>query len=116
MGAKLVTALFNTLMGMGTVFVVLILISLVISLFKYIPMITAKMEMHKKRKAGEKTKQDTERPAPQRPILTPELEEEEMDEGELVAVITAAIAAASGGAVSADRLVVHSIRRVKRHR
>lgn len=116
MGAKLLTALLNTLMGMGTVFMVLILISLVISLFKYIPMLTAKMEMRKKQKEDKKSQPETGRPAPQRPVLTPEPEEEELDEGELIAVITAAIVAASGGAVSADRLVVRSIRRVKRHR
>ena len=38
-----------------------------------------------------------------------------VDDGELVAVITAAIMAANGGAaVSADKLVVRSIKRVKR--
>ena len=42
-------------------------------------------------------------------------EEELVDDGELVAVITAAIMAANGGAaVSADKLVVRSIKRVKR--
>ena len=43
------------------------------------------------------------------------IEEELVDDGELVAVITAAIMAANGGAaVSADKLVVRSIKRVKR--
>ena len=89
-------ALLNTLMGMGTVFAVLIFISLLISLFVYIPSI--------------------ERPAPKRPILEEVVEEEELvDDGELVAVITAAIMAANGGAaVSTDKLVVRSIKRVKR--
>ena len=56
------------------------------------------------------------RPAPKRPILEEVVEEEELvDDGELVAVITAAIMAANGGAaVSADKLVVRSIKRVKR--
>ena len=37
MSDKLMTALLNTLMGMGTVFLVLIFISLIISLFVYVP-------------------------------------------------------------------------------
>ena len=38
-----VKALLNTLMGMGTVFVVLIFISLLISLFVYIPVLEKKI-------------------------------------------------------------------------
>lgn len=105
-------ALLNTLMGMGTVFVVLIFISLLISLFVYIPSIERALKNRsskKERKAAQEA-----RPAPKRPILE-EPEEELVDDGELVAVITAAIMAASAGtAVSADKLVVRSIKRVKR--
>ena len=101
-------ALLNTLMGMGTVFAVLIFISFLISLFKYIPAIQNAF--------GKKKAAQEERPAPKRPILEEVVEEEELvDDGELVAVITAAIMAANGGAaVSADKLVVRSIKRVKR--
>ena len=97
-------ALLNTLMGMGTVFAVLIFISLLISLFVYIPSI----ERALKNRSTKKEKK--------RPILEEVVEEEELvDDGELVAVITAAIMAANGGAaVSADKLVVRSIKRVKR--
>lgn len=104
-------ALLNTLMGMGTVFAVLIFISLLISLFVYIPSI----ERALKNRSSKKEKK-AERPAPKRPILEEVVEEEELvDDGELVAVITAAIMAANGGAaVSADKLVVRSIKRVKR--
>ena len=108
-------ALLNTLMGMGTVFAVLIFISLLISLFVYIPSIERALKNRSSRK--EKRAAQEERPAPKRPIIEEAAEEEEelLDDGELVAVITAAIMAASSGtAVSADKLVVRSIKRVKR--
>ena len=104
----------NTLLGMGTVFAVLIFISLLISLFVYIPSIERALKNRSSKK--EKKAAQEERPAPKRPILEEVVEEEELvDDGELVAVITAAIMAANGGAaVSADKLVVRSIKRVKR--
>lgn len=108
-------ALLNTLMGMGTVFAVLIFISLLISLFVYIPSIERALKNRSSRK--EKRAAQEERPAPKRPIIEEAAEEEEelVDDGELVAVITAAIMAVSSGtAVSADKLVVRSIKRVKR--
>ena len=108
-------ALLNTLMGMGTVFAVLIFISFLISLFVYIPSIERAIKNRSSKK--EKKAAQEGRPAPKRPILEePAMEEEELvDDGELVAVITAAIMAASAGtAVSADKLVVRSIKRVKR--
>lgn len=115
MAAKMMTALLNTLMGMGTVFIVLIFISLVISLFKYIPEIQVRLNNRKQRKneaerqeALEKTKT-----APKRPILEEEENEELVYDGELAAVIMAAILASAGGTMSADRLVVRSIKRVK---
>lgn len=90
----------NTLLGMGTVFVVLILISLIISCFTFIPRIQA---------AFAKKPQQEEKPAAvPAPVLT--VEEEEEDDLELVAVIAAAIAA-SEGAASADGFVVRSIRK-----
>ncbi|MCD8019462.1 MAG: OadG family protein [Clostridiales bacterium] len=111
------TAVFNTLIGLCTVFVVLIVISLIISLFKYIPALEMKM---KNLTSGSKKKSsEEERKPPQRPVIVeeePEEEEELVDDGELVAVIMAAIVASSGGAVSADKLVVRSIRRMKRNR
>ena len=106
-------ALLNTLMGMGTVFAVLIFISLLISLFVYIPSIERALKNRSSRK--EKRAAQEEKPAPKRPIIEEAEEEELVDDGELVAVITAAIMAASSGtAVSADKLVVRSIKRVKR--
>lgn len=99
----------NTALGMGTVFVVLIFISLVISLFKFLPALTAK-----------KAKVPEPKPAAATPVAAPVAKKEEnlMNDAELVAVITAAIYAATsaGGslATSKDRLIVRSIKRAKR--
>ena len=111
------SALLNTLMGMGTVFCVLIVISLIISLFKYIPSLERKIKnfsFRKKSSLEAEQSQNEAKKVPKRPVL--EEEEELVDDGELVAVILAAIAASSGGAVSADRLVVRSIKRVRNRR
>lgn len=43
--ANIATAFANTLMGMGTVFVMLIFISLLISLFGYIPKLEEKIKI-----------------------------------------------------------------------
>ncbi|MBP3901317.1 MAG: OadG family protein [Blautia sp.] len=92
----------NTLMGLGTVFIMLIFLSFVISLFKYIP------NGSKKKPAEEPA------PAPVR-AAAPEPEYvEETDDQELVAVIAAAIAAAEG--TTPDGFVVRSIRRAGRSR
>ena len=91
----------NTILGMGTVFVVLIFISILISLFKYIPVLEAKF---KKQPAVEQKAA----PAPEAPVVVEE-DEDATDDLELVAVIAAAIAAAEG--TSTDGFVVRSIRR-----
>lgn len=102
-GEKMTKAAMNTLMGMGTVFLVLIFISLLISCFKYIRVFEDRM----------KAKQAAAAPAPApapAPAAAPVAEEEELaDDLELVAVITAAIAAATNS--STDGLVVRSIKR-----
>ena len=89
----------NTLMGMGTVFLVLIFISLLISCFKFIPQIMDKLS--KKSSVEEK------------PEVVEEISEtvtaNEEDDSELIAVIAAAIAASEQ--TSTDSFVVRSIRR-----
>lgn len=96
-------AALNTLLGMGTVFIVLILISAIISCFGVIPKIQDKLTKKSKNEnvnskaAGNTVKQTVET-------------EELSDDLELVAVISAAIAA-SEGASSTDGFVVRSIRR-----
>ena len=99
-GEKMQKAGLNTLLGMGTVFIVLIIISLIISLFNFIPKIQA---------AFAKSKEDPKLVAVDNTIAQiVEKEEQEEDGLELVAVITAAIAAASYGG-SSDDFVVRSI-------
>lgn len=104
-GEKMAKAGMNTLMGMGVVFVVLIFISFVISMFKYISVFENKM----------KAKNAPAAPAPAAapaPVAAPLVEEEEyVDDTELISVIAAAIAA-SEGKTSANGLIVRSIKRV----
>lgn len=97
-GEKMAKAGMNTLMGMGTVFCVLIFISLLISCFKFISVFENKM----------KAKEAAAAPVPA-PAAAAVVEEELVDDLELVAVITAAIAAATNS--STDGLVVRSIKR-----
>ncbi len=103
-GEKMEKAGLNTLLGMGTVFVVLILISLIISLFNLIPKIQAAFDRNKGSVAKIEAVDNT--------IAQIIEKEEATDDLELVAVITAAIAA-SGTSGSADDFVVRSIRRRK---
>ncbi len=98
-GEKMEKAGLNTLLGMGTVFVVLILISIIISLFNFIPKI---------QNAFNKDKTDVKAAAVDNTIAQIVEKEEEADDLELVAVITAAIAAA-GTSGSSDDFVVRSI-------
>lgn len=104
LGEILTKAGLNTLLGMGTVFVVLIFIAFIISLFKYIPAIEAKF---KKKPAQSEAKKTEEKAAPAAAPVT----EEAADDAELVAVIAAAIAAAEG--TTTDGFVVRSIKRRK---
>ena len=102
-GENMAKAGLNTLLGMGTVFVVLILISLIISLFGYIPKL-----FDSKKKAPEKAQTETADK-----VVAQIVENEELsDDLELVAVISAAIAAYEGAASgSTDGFVVRSIRK-----
>ena len=97
-GEKLSQAGANTAIGMGTVFAVLIFIFLVISCFNLFPKVKKIMKR--------KQKMDTKGP---RSFDTVKKPKEEMDDSELVAVITAAIAATEKK--STDSFVVRSIKR-----
>lgn len=94
----------NTLMGVGTVFVVLIFLIFVISLFKYVNLIGAKKD--------EKPAQAAPKAAPAPVKAAPAAEENLVDDLELVAVISAAIAASEN--TSTDSFVVRSIKKVNR--
>lgn len=109
MGQLMGKAALNTVVGMGTVFAVLILISFIISGFSLIPKVQAKFS---KKKEENKTTGIDNAVAQ---IVGQEEIVDETDDLELVAVIAAAIAA-SEGAVSTDGFVVRSIRKVNRAR
>lgn len=102
-GESMEKAGLNTLMGMGTVFLVLIFISFIISFFKYIP-----------NGSNNKKREVANIPSSQ-PVVSGNTENL-MNDTQLVAVITAAIYAAEGSneANSKDQLVVRSIKRAKR--
>lgn len=101
LGERMEKAVFNTLMGMGTVFIVLIFISWLIGCFQYI----GKFED----KINGKAQEPAPVPLPEVSVPAAEENEELVDDLELVAVITAAIAASEGSSPSG--LVVRSIRR-----
>ena len=98
MGEILQKAGLNTILGMGTVFAVLIFLAFIISCMKYIPVA---MEWIQKR--GKKAEESSA------VVEASEETTEEVDDLELVAVITAAIAAQEG--TGTDDFVVRSIRR-----
>ena len=101
-------AALNTLIGMGTVFVVLIIISLLISGFNLIPKIQAVFK--KDKTSGEKSIAEE---AVDKTIA--QIIKQEDDDQELVAVISAAIAAYEAstgtGSGTTDGFVVRSIRK-----
>ena len=113
----------NTLMGMGTVFVVLIFISLIIGQFeklaKVITDVSTKVENwwhNRKNRKNKDAVEAQEAPAATTAVSAPAVDSTSnlMNDAQLVAVITAAIAAASGSSGGSDKLVVRSIRKAKR--
>lgn len=101
-GARMSKAGINTVMSICIVFVVLIFIACIISLFKFIPKIEAALTGKKEEKTTEVVVAE---PA------TPVVEEDVTDDTELVAVITAAIMASLGDEAPADGLHISSIKR-----
>lgn len=99
-GEILEKAGLNTILGMGTVFVVLIFISFIISLFKYIPALEAKLTGKKKKVSKE---------AETAPAQVVESVVDAGGDLELIAVISAAIAASEG--TSTDGFIVRSVKR-----
>ena len=104
-GSLMESATVYSAIGIGTVFAVLVFISLLIACFKFIH----------QWETGKNTKKDTPAPAPvpAAPVNTaaPAVSADLSDDAELVAVITAAIAAYEG--TSSNGLVVRSSRRVQ---
>ena len=106
MGQLMGKAALNTLIGMGTVFIVLILISFIISCFRFINKAKDAAAKKKAAQASERDGGSVDSAAQ----IEETASEDETDGLELAAVIAAAIAA-SEGAVSTDGFVVRSIRR-----
>ena len=107
MGEKMTDALMNTIVGLGTVFLVLIFLSFIIYLLRFVP---GFVDSFGKKKVAEAAPAPA--PVPAAPAAVPEPEEELADDQELVAVIAAAVAAYEG--TSADGFVVRSIRKSKK--
>ena len=104
LGEKLEQAGMNTILGMGTVFIVLIFISRIISSFSLIPKLTAS---RKKKKSDQNMAAVTEEVMQKE--SAPKAPENETENPELIAVIAAAISASEE--ISTDSFVVRSIRR-----
>ena len=101
LGEKMSKAGINTLLGIGIVFVMLVLMSVVIYAFNLIPYLRSKFSRNKQEeKKVEIGRFEDEEERTELPVT---------DDRELIAVIAAAIAASTG--VSTDDFVVRSIRR-----
>lgn len=112
-GEKMGKAASNTLMGMGTVFLVLIFISIIIAQFERIGKLSVKIgnwwnNRGKKEEENAETGSDTVTVPVAAATANP------MDDTQLVAVITAAVIAANSAAGGSDKLIVRSIRKAKR--
>lgn len=102
-GEKMQNAAFNTVLGMGTVFIMLIVMAIVIYAFRIIPMLQKKFS----RKTGEDTVEA--KTSEQEIPAVAGNQAKEADDWELVAAIAAAIA--SYEQVPTDSFVVRTIKR-----
>lgn len=106
LATKMKEAVLNTIMGVSVVFLMLLFLTYLIGQFARISEIEAAL---KKRNAPEQA------PAPAAAAPVQEtVEEEYVDDGELIAVIAAAIAAAEG--TTTDGFVVRSIKKSNRNK
>lgn len=105
LGKVMVEAALNTVMGIGIVFLTLLFLSFLIGQFKHISKLEESM-------AKKSAPAPAAAPAAPAPAAAAPVEEETVDDGELIAVIAAAIAAAEG--TGTDGFVVRSIRKSNR--
>lgn len=105
-GTRMANAALNTLIGISTVVIVLLIIMFFIYLFKFIPILQNKF--------SNKGKKNETEVAVDNAIAQITENEEATDNLELIAVITAAISAQTG--LSSDGFVVRSIKKAKRNR
>ncbi len=97
-------AALNTVLGMGTTFIILIVLACIISAFSLI----GKSQEKKNKKAA--ALKEAQAPAPVAAVVQPEAPA--ADDNELIAVIAAAVAA-SEGKTTTDGFVVRSIRKAR---
>lgn len=109
LGEKMSKAGLNTLMGIAIVFVMLVLMSLVIYSFNIIAFFQKKNKIKKKQKEEEKVKKSLEEYHKENSFKEKPIDDVEEDDSELIAVISAAVAAASE--MSQDQFIVRSIKR-----
>ena len=107
LGQRLQVAGANTIIGIATVFAVLILLSLIIYCFKFVNMAVAPPAKKEKAPAAPKA----QAPAKAAPVAAKAPAQDPMNDPALIAVIAAAIAAAEDKPVHG--FVVRSIKRVK---
>ena len=120
-GELITQAALNTLLGMGTTFVVLIILALLIYCFKFIGVFQArkskKEALRKEAEAPSAAASTTDAQTAAAIAAALAAEEEEVDDAELIAVISAAVAAyeeeETGSAVT-EGFVVRSIRKSRR--
>ena len=108
MKEKMLDAVMNAIVGLATVFIMLIFLSFVISLMKYVPKLEAALTKKKDSNQAVPAQEDNIAAVNSAPAPAP-VQEELADDGALVAVIAAAIAAAEN--TSTDSFVVRSIRK-----
>lgn len=114
LGHRMEMGVLNTVLGMAIVFAILTLIIFIISLFKYLPNTTSK--------ENNKSKASDAKVSPVDNAIAQIVHQEEtnlMNDHELVAVISAAIASMKSEGLSdttAGGFVVRSIRRVNNRR
>lgn len=116
-GEKMSKAGANTLMGMGTVFLVLIFISIIIGQFERIGKLSTRISTWWVNRKTQKEATSTETVSTQVPAVETPVSgalANPMDDSQLVAVITAAIVASSVANGGTDKLVVRSIKKAKR--
>ncbi len=115
-GEKMEKAAMNTLMGMGTVFIVLIFIAFIIAQFeridKALVAVGNKLTSLFAKKDAVKDVEKTE--SAKSADVVASVADNPMDDSQLVAVITAAVVAASTAVGGTDKLIVRSIRKAKR--
>lgn len=100
----------NTLMGMGTVFIVLIFISIIIGQFEKVGKLATKIANAKANKADD----DDDVVVKTTAADTVAASSSSVDDNELIAVITAAVVAANVASGGTDNLIVRSIRKARR--